>query len=72
MGKKDRIKRDAEAPQNEAKTEWFSVVHSVVDNTTKIRITKYDNVADATEKKRVPAIVVTREQLKKVVTDLLP
>lgn len=73
MGKKDRVKTETptEAPKPE-KQEWFSVVHSQVDNITKIKITKFNSVVEATEKKRVPSIVVTREQLTKVVKDLLP
>ena len=69
MGKKDKVK--AVAP-TETKSEWFAVIHSVVDNITKIKIIKYNTVGEATEKRRVPSIIVTRDQLKKVVTDLLP
>ena len=70
MGKKDKL--EVTVAQPEPKVEWFSIVHSQVDNTTKIKITKFVSLAEATEKKRVPAIVVTRDQLTKVVKDLLP
>ena len=71
MGR-DPKKKARDAKVAAVRTEWYGVTSTVVDETTKIKVVKYRDLAEATERRRVPTVVVTRDQLNQVVLDLLP
>jgi len=65
-------KKTTKKPTPKTDEVWFSVISSQVDDTLKIRITRFNSIAEATEKKRVPSVIVAKDQLQKVILDLLP
>ena len=51
---------------------WFAITSSQVDDTVKIRITKYKSIEEATSKRRTPMVVVKGEHLRDTVLGFLP
>jgi hypothetical protein len=67
--RKTKTKKPVVVPQP---TPWFAVTSSQVDDTVKIRITKFQSLEEATSKRRTPMVVVQGESLRDTVLGFIP